>query len=271
MPCESLAEHVSLFERAFRESLQGPNLIEVLRVEGCLEGVHDFQDVGHLLVSGGPIGSLTQLVRFLDELVAKEVPALQGVACAEVGGEPFLLDDLGDAIPYKLGHFDPIHQRPVYWRSKMSNGPWNPFLDPLGPDEDLLLEKPSVEEQLETDWKVLQGNDPGDKHVPRMSEEKLREFVLGVLDGSLYTSRDVKDQNILPMVFLPLALGGLKDFTKEMCKEVGGFYARMSTSLPRSINGHPIFSEMAVVHRDDWARAWQAIHRESSRRQKMEI
>lgn len=154
----------------------------------------------------------------------------------------------------------------------MSGKAWDRFDGAWGPSEKLLLDHPSVEETLEADWKVLRGEDPeAELHISRMSDTKLREFVLGVLDGSLYTSRSVQDSKLIPMIFMPIALGGLKDMDEDKLKEVGGLYARMSTAMPRSINGYPIFPEVALVHRDDWARAWKAIHRENARRTELEI
>ena len=154
----------------------------------------------------------------------------------------------------------------------MGGKPWDKFDPTWGPSEKLLLVPPSVEAQLEADWKVLQGQDPEDElHIAHMSEARLKEFVLGVLDGSLYTSQDVREEKLIPIVFMPIALGALKDFSEEKLKEVGGLYARMSTAFPRSINGHPMFWEVGLVHRDDWARAWKAIHRERTRRTEMEV
>jgi len=112
--------------------------------------------------------------------------------------------------------------------------------------------------------------DPGDL-PPRVSKEKLKEFVLGVLDGTLFVSAQVKDKKILPIVFLPLALGGFEGWKESQVKNIGVFYARMSSALPRGINGYPCFPEMRILHQEDWARAAHAIQREHSRREKIEI
>ena len=53
--------------------------------------------------------------------------------------------------------------------------------------------------------------------------------------------------------------------------DIGVLYARMSQALPRAINGNPIFGEVRVLHKDDWARASSAISRECARRANLEI
>ena len=149
--------------------------------------------------------------------------------------------------------------------------PWDKFDPEWGPRENLLLERPQVEDQLEADWRALRGREPGDDPIPRMSDEKLRDFVVGVLNGSLYTSAQIRDPSLIPMVFLPVALGAFKDWSEDQLKEIGVIYAPMTSAMPRSVNGEPIFAEMRIMHREDWARAYKAICRESARQKDIEI
>lgn len=157
------------------------------------------------------------------------------------------------------------------YKMGVADKPWDKFTPAWGPSEDLLLEPAPVQEQLEADWAAVRGREPIDQDIPHVSEERLREFVLGVLDGTLYTSNQVRREQDIPLVFLPVAFGGFKDWTEDALKKVGVLYAPMSAALPRSINGYPMFTEVRVLHRDDWARASKAIHRELSRREKLEI
>lgn len=157
------------------------------------------------------------------------------------------------------------------YKEQVGDESWRSTEPPWESHEDLLLTPPTDQAQLEADWRALQHPVPEGGQVPNLSDEKLREFVLGVLDGSLYTSDQVRQQELLSMVFLPLALGALKDWSTEQVKEIGVLYAPMSAALPRSINGYPIFGEFRLLNKDDWARASKAIHREWSRRQKIEI
>lgn len=157
------------------------------------------------------------------------------------------------------------------YKDRVGDESWSSTEPPWESREDLLLTPPTDQAQLEADWQALQHPVPEDGCCPKVSDEKLREFVLGVLEGSLYTSDQVRDRNLLSMVFLPLALGALNGWREDQLKEIGVLYAPMSAALPRSINGYPIFGEFCLLNKDDWARASKAIHREWSRRQKIEI
>lgn len=154
----------------------------------------------------------------------------------------------------------------------MGGDSWGKF-EPPWANENLLLVPPSVEKQLEASWQILHGEEPPGSRPPRVSKDKIREFVLDALSGALFLSTQIRehDLGLLPTIFLPLALGGLEGWTEEELKNIGVFYARMSTSLPRSINGYPIFPELAVLHRDDWAMAAKTLAREDARRKELEI
>lgn len=104
-----------------------------------------------------------------------------------------------------------------------------------------------------------------------MSDKQLREFVQGVLSGTLFLSVQVHQPRDIPVVFMPLALGALSAWPEEKLKDIGVFYARMKTALPRSYNGNPMFTEVGYLHKDDWARASITLSREWSRWQELEV
>jgi hypothetical protein len=116
---------------------------------------------------------------------------------------------------------------------------------------------------------MVRGSEPDE--VGRMSDNQLREFVQGVLSGTLFLSVQVHQQRDIPVVFMPLALGALTEWSEEKLKDVGVFYARMSAALPRSYNGNPMFTEVRFLHKDDWARASKTLSREWSRWQDLEV
>lgn len=107
--------------------------------------------------------------------------------------------------------------------------------------------------------------------VPRMDAEELKKFVLNVLDGSLFLSTAVKDQTLLPVIFMPLAMGALSGWTEEELSNIGVLYARMSQASPRAINGYPMFFEVSLMHKDDWERARVVIMQEYERLQNIEV
>lgn len=115
---------------------------------------------------------------------------------------------------------------------------------------------------------------PLDDHtVARMSDEQLREFVLGIVDRSLFCSLMINpnDLNLLGCIFMPLSLGALKDWSEEETADIGCLYAPMSAAGPRGINGYPMFTMVKLCHKDDWVRALAAITKEEERRKNIEV
>jgi hypothetical protein len=147
---------------------------------------------------------------------------------------------------------------------------WPKFHD-LQPSEELLLEPPSDQERLEADWQMLKGQESESHELPRMSPTRLKEFVLGVCDGSIFTSNQVPQSDIIGMVFMPLAMGGLIGWDENSIKKIGVIWEHMSKSLPRSINGMPIFASCSLMHTDDWKVASHAILEELDRRKNIKL
>jgi len=89
---------------------------------------------------------------------------------------------------------------------------------------------------------------------PNISQRKaddLWEIAKGLYKGELYHSQGM-DGDTMAMVFLPIGLGALKDFTEEEVKDIGLVYAPMkSRCSTMGIDGHPIFSTAILVHRKD--------------------
>ena len=106
--------------------------------------------------------------------------------------------------------------------------------------------------------------------IPRMSDDELRKFVLGLCDGSLFTMFDCP-QIMIPMVFMPIALGAFAGYVAEDMAEVGCVYEYYSEAGPRSINGLPVFASFKLVHIDDWRRAAKAADAEIARRKDIPI
>jgi hypothetical protein len=139
---------------------------------------------------------------------------------------------------------------------------WPEFPETSRIHGNLLLTPPTTDEQFNADWSILKGEEPG---LPRLDEDGLRKFVVEFLRGDIFTSAQLRDSELLHMVFLPLAFGATKDFSEESIREIGVIWAYMSTALPRSVNGYPIFGACCLMHKDDWARASLAIQREQDR------
>ena len=106
--------------------------------------------------------------------------------------------------------------------------------------------------------------------IPRMTDDQLREFVLGVVDGRIFTDRQARNDPF--MVFFPLIWGPFEAYNQESVKNrLGCIYEYVDKALPRAVNGQPCFMSMRIMHIDDWNRASAAITAEVERRKTIKI
>lgn len=111
----------------------------------------------------------------------------------------------------------------------------------------------------------------GNHKIKNLSDEELRELVLGVCDGRIFTSGMLRDMKDLPVVFLVVALGLFSGWTKEEIEDVGEIYEYLSAAGERGVNGYPCFMSCHLVNKADWARASEAIKKELDRRKSIEV
>lgn len=155
-------------------------------------------------------------------------------------------------------------------KTSVPKGSW-PAFPPQRELDNFTLKPATVEEQLEADWSVLQGKEDTEK-LQRMSPTDLKKFVLDFLAGSIFTSAQMKDSNLISVVFLPLSLGALGNFSDEALKDVGIVWAYMHETLGnRSVNGYPFFHSCRFMHKEDWGKASAAIAREAARQEEIEV
>ncbi len=110
-------------------------------------------------------------------------------------------------------------------------------------------------------------------NLPRVSDDKLREFVDDFVSNRIFTSAHLRDTeaDLLPMIFMPLALGCFSKVQPDSLKQIGILYEYYEKAGPRSLNGKPIFMSFSMLHVDDWERAKAAIDRETERRKNIEL
>lgn len=112
-------------------------------------------------------------------------------------------------------------------------------------------------------------------NIPRMTDEQLREFIQGYLNGKYFTSENIRPEDkvlMLGMVFLPVALGAFSLYKPDSIREdLGILYEEYSKALPRSCNGYPSFFSVRVMHRLDWKKAVQVIIAEEERQKTLVI
>lgn len=87
--------------------------------------------------------------------------------------------------------------------------------------------------------------------VPRMEPEKLRTFIKEVRSGSIFLSLYLNNPKDIPMVFMPLALGGLSNHSESYIKSIGAVWEYYSKAGPMSINGMPMFMSCHLIHQED--------------------
>lgn len=88
-----------------------------------------------------------------------------------------------------------------------------------------------------------------------MSEKDRRKFVVDFMFGKIYTSQMIENEcwdTMMLMVFMPLALGAIQELTPEEAADIGIIWEYTDNASPRSINGHPIFLSMRIMHKVDW-------------------
>jgi hypothetical protein len=115
-----------------------------------------------------------------------------------------------------------------------------------------------------TDKELRANAEPYDWSKSRLTDDEVKEFALGIYRNEIFTEYHVREQdkkNLLGMIFLPLALGMFADNPEQlgaMEKSPPGMcYARYhdsqgrSQTLPRNINGYPIFASCAFLSRED--------------------
>lgn len=118
---------------------------------------------------------------------------------------------------------------------------------------------------------IVDWNDPETKHPDLMPEtfehelwksptpstnEELKAVALGIQSNSIFSSGHMSpaDMPNLPMVFVPLLLGG-RDMSRYIVfNDITFFYEHMSKAGPRGINGMPIFYSVQMLTRKDHQR-----------------
>lgn len=100
------------------------------------------------------------------------------------------------------------------------------------------------------------GDEAGFRMPAARSDEEIRRLAEHMLAGRVYLVTDVPE-DLARMVFLPLAFGALADITREQCSQVVPLAVLGEHhTIDRSINGFPIFTEMAIWQADDFKRAF---------------
>jgi hypothetical protein len=107
---------------------------------------------------------------------------------------------------------------------------------------------------------------------PLMSDAELKDFVLGFVDGRIFTSFHIRERelpNLLHLIFMPLTLG--PKLTKKQAGQIAAFWEYYNEALQTGINGYPIFMSYKAIRKEDWIRAYKAIQAEEERRKNIKV
>jgi hypothetical protein len=131
---------------------------------------------------------------------------------------------------------------------------------------DLEAEAPR-DTELADDWDTLK---PLTGLLASKPKEELAQLVMDLCDNKVFTSAHLttEDQeNMTPMVFMPLALGGLASLPKREVEQVGLIYEYLDKAGTRGVNGYPCFFSMRVLNKEDWKKVHRACLNEMQRRE----
>jgi len=107
-----------------------------------------------------------------------------------------------------------------------------------------------------------------------MSKNFLRKFVRAYCDGEIFTSADVPGDTMerwarnVRLSFVPTAMGALKGVELD---DLGVLWEYYKESMPRGINGMPMFFSVKMMNKANWEAASVAIEKELKRREEVEV
>ena len=110
--------------------------------------------------------------------------------------------------------------------------------------------------------------------ISSMSKNFLRKFVRSYCDGQIFTSADEPGRTVekwasnVRMSFLPAAMGALEGVELS---DLGVLWEYHKESLPRGINGMPMFMSVKMMNKADWETVKGAIEKELKRREEVEV
>ena len=87
------------------------------------------------------------------------------------------------------------------------------------------------------------------REIPRLTPEETQEVAEGLVKGHYFIA-SLAPSDMLPLIFLPLAMGGLDDIDPNSLGNIIEDYGKASE---RSINGYPMFFSCRLIHKDDWS------------------
>lgn len=86
--------------------------------------------------------------------------------------------------------------------------------------------------------------------MTRMEPDELRELARDTHAGRVFFASD-EDADLLPAIFMPIALGGLAGADPAEVELIGGIYEYLERAGTLGVNGRPMFTSVRFLHNDD--------------------
>lgn len=87
-----------------------------------------------------------------------------------------------------------------------------------------------------------------------ISDNDLKQLAIDIAEGIVFTSDNVKDNNYLDMVFMPLLFLNNAQRKELAEKKPAFFYEYIDKASPRSVNGMPCFTSFRYLPSSDLKR-----------------
>ncbi len=87
-----------------------------------------------------------------------------------------------------------------------------------------------------------------------MNDKEKKTLAVDIVDGKVFGTWSIgeADINVIPMIFMPLALADKKVLQSMETDKIRQVYEYMDKAGPRGINGFPTFFSMHLINEDDW-------------------
>ncbi len=88
----------------------------------------------------------------------------------------------------------------------------------------------------------------------RRTDEQIKQLAMALYKNELFTSLHLRDQHLLQMVFIPLALMDAVQLRELEINKAYCFYAYYADTTPQGVNGYPIFFSFSYLNEEDTMR-----------------
>jgi hypothetical protein len=93
-----------------------------------------------------------------------------------------------------------------------------------------------------------------------MIDKELKRLAIDIVEGKVYGTFCMNEYDIelLTAIFMPIFFMD-EEQRNELCKDLAHIYEYIDHAGPRSINGHPMFTSMRTLNKQQWAKVCEYI------------